>query len=60
MYTVQLRPVPGAWPKYGEDVDRLVKARYDLKSAWLVDALNGEAGYFTYLQRKSHPPQVDR
>jgi hypothetical protein len=60
MYTVQFRPEPAAWPRYPEDVDRLVKARYDLKSAWLVDALNGEAGYFTYLQRKLGPASIDR
>ena len=60
MYTVQFRPTPAAWPHYPEEVERLVKARYDLKSAWLVYALNGEAGYFTYLQRKIGPATIDR
>ena len=52
MYTVQLRPAPGDWPRYPPDLDARVRAEYDLKSAWLVDSANNEAGYFTYLQRK--------
>jgi hypothetical protein len=52
MYTVQLRPVPGDWPRYPPELDARVRGAYDLKSAWLVDPANHESGYFTYLQRK--------
>ena len=52
MYTVQLRPTPGAWPRYPPDLDQRVRAEYELKSTWLADAANREEGYFTYLERK--------
>ena len=52
MYTVQLRPAPGEWPRYPPDLDQRVRAEYELKSAWLADAANREEGYFTYLERK--------
>jgi arabinofuranosyltransferase len=52
VYTVQLRPAPGAWPHYPPDLDARVRTEYELKSAWLVDAANREEGYFTYLARK--------
>ena len=52
MYTVQLRPSPANWPRYPPDLDAYVRGHYDLKSAWLVDDANREAGYFTYLERK--------
>jgi hypothetical protein len=52
MYTVQLRPAPADWPKYPSGLDTRVRAEYQLQSAWLVDAVNHEAGYFTYLERK--------
>jgi len=52
MYTVQLRPAPAEWPRYPPALDARVRAEYQLRSAWLVDPLNHEAGYFTYLERK--------
>ena len=52
MYTVQLRPAPADWPRYPADLEKRVRTEYELRSAWLVDPLNHEAGYFTYLERK--------
>jgi arabinofuranosyltransferase len=52
MYTVQLRPAPADWPRYPPDLDARVRAEYALKSVWLTDSRNAEAGYFTYLERK--------
>jgi hypothetical protein len=52
MYTVQLRPAPADWPRYPPELEARVRAEYQLKSAWLEDPLNHEAGYFTYLERK--------
>lgn len=53
MYTVQLRPAPGDWPAgLPSDLETRVRHEYELKSVWLTDSLNDEAGYFTYLERK--------
>jgi len=52
MYTVQLRPAPADWPRYPPDLEARVRAEYELKSVWLTDSRNDEAGYFTYMERK--------
>jgi len=52
MYTVQLRPQAAGWPSYPAELAARVRAEYTLKSVWLRDPQNREAGYFTYLERR--------
>ena len=40
---------PGVW--------ELVEKDYEPRSVWLTDTVNGEAGYFTYLERRAAAPR---
>ncbi len=52
MFDRNLSPRPLDCPSFGGSLDELVRDNYRLTSVWLVDEANGEAGYFTFLERK--------
>jgi hypothetical protein len=38
-------------------VDPQVRRDYKVGSVWLEDEVNGEAGYFAFLERRDRPPR---
>jgi hypothetical protein len=51
MFTHHLKPEPQSYPsEFGE----LAREHYQLRSVWLNDPVNEEAGYFTFLELKEH------
>ncbi len=53
MLTSDLSPRPQAYPVYPEDIDKILRENYEVRSVWLNDTQNGQAGYFTFLELKS-------
>jgi arabinofuranosyltransferase len=49
------KPFPGV-PLLSPDVDAMVQRDYRIRSVWLEDEVNGEAGYFAFLERRDRPP----
>jgi len=52
MFGRALSREPFPWPTFGPELDPLVRAAYELRSEWLTDVVNGEEGYFTFLERR--------
>lgn len=52
MFSRELTIKPGAYPKYSDDVNKILQDDYKLVYKWLDDKKNSESGYFTFLQRK--------
>ncbi len=57
MFSRRLRDHPAGWPRYDPETDRRLHREYGLRSVYLEDPLNGEAGYFTFLERKDAVPE---
>lgn len=55
MFSRELTDKPQAMPSFGAELDPQVRAEYKLMAAPLDDPVNGESGYFTFLQRKERP-----
>jgi arabinofuranosyltransferase len=45
------KPFPGQ-PKLADEVDELVARDYRVRSVWIEDEVNDEAGYFAFLERR--------
>jgi hypothetical protein len=56
LFSLSLQPDPESFPDYSGDVGKKLEANYQLKSVWLEDPVNQEAGYFTFLELKTHKP----
>jgi arabinofuranosyltransferase len=55
MFSRELTKTPGDLQRFvPPDVWPLVQQDYVLRSVWLTDAVNQEAGYFTFLERRDH------
>ncbi len=52
MFSRDLTSTPQPMPSFDAELDPLVRAEYRLVAAPLDDAINGETGYFTFLQRR--------
>lgn len=52
MFSTYLREAPEPYPDYLAEIDQIIRANYELKSVWLKDSMNDEAGYFTFLELK--------
>jgi hypothetical protein len=52
MWSRSLRDRPAGWPRYEPEVLRELHEHYELRHLWLVDEENGEAGYFSFLERR--------
>lgn len=55
--TGDLYPEPQPFPEYPAEINAFVRRNYVLKTVWLVDRVNQEAGYMHYLERKDHVDQ---
>ena len=53
MWSRSLRDEPAGWPRYEPEVLRELREDYELRHIWLVDEENAEAGYFSFLERRS-------
>jgi|CXWL01.1.fsa_nt_gi hypothetical protein len=53
MFTRALRDEPAEWPRYDPETDRRLRDEYELVSVELEDPINGERGFFTFLERKA-------
>ena len=53
MWSRSLRDRPAGWPRYEPEVLRELHEHYELRHLWLVDEENGEAGYFSFLERQT-------
>ncbi|MCB1034727.1 MAG: hypothetical protein KDD47_12925, partial [Acidobacteria bacterium] len=60
MFVRGLREAPRDWPEYDPQTDRRLRREYELRSVFLEDPINGEAGYFSYLERKAEAPAPQR
>jgi len=47
------------WLNYSPEVDAILKQFYDKVAVWLNDTENNESGYFTFLQRKKNPIDLE-
>lgn len=56
MFSLSLRSEPESYPDYSDEIDKMIQENYRLKSVWLDDHINDEAGYFTFLELKTHEP----
>jgi hypothetical protein len=56
LFSLNLQPDPESFPDYSGDVGKILQTDYQLKSVWLEDPVNHEAGYFTFLELKTHKP----
>lgn len=56
LFSLGLQPEPESYPEYSGDAGRIIRENYQLKSVWLDDRGNNEAGYFTFLELKTHEP----
>jgi len=45
------RPFPGI-PQLAPEIDPLVAREYKIGSIYLVDPVNGQSGYFSFLERR--------
>jgi hypothetical protein len=52
MWSRSLRDEPAGWPRYEPEVLRELREDYELRHIWLADEENGEAGYFSFLERR--------
>jgi arabinofuranosyltransferase len=52
MFDRNLSPRPLDYPNFGGSLDELVRDNYALSSVWLIDEINGEAGFLSFLERK--------
>jgi arabinofuranosyltransferase len=52
MFRRELRAEPLRRLDFGPGVDPRLAAEYELRSVWLEDPANGEAGWFTFLERR--------
>jgi len=52
MFSRELTIEPAAYPKYSEEVNKILQDDYIMVYKWLDDKKNNESGYFTFLQRK--------
>ena len=43
---------PAGWPRYEPEVLRELRERYEIRHVWLEDEVNGEAGYFSFLEQR--------
>lgn len=50
MFSAALRQEPEGYPQFSDGADRTIRENYQLRSVWLVDDVNSEAGYFTFLE----------
>lgn len=50
--TGDLYAEPQPFPSFDEEIDAFVRENYELKTAWLIDTTNQEAGYLHYLELK--------
>lgn len=56
LFSSILQPEPEAFPDYSGEVGKILQENYQLHSVWLEDPVNQEAGYFTFLELKTHKP----
>jgi hypothetical protein len=56
MFSLGLRSEPESYPDYSDEIDKIIHENYQLRSVWLDDSINDEAGYFTFLELKTHEP----
>lgn len=52
MFTRALRDGPEGWPRYDPETDRRLREEYELVHVELTDEVNGEQGWFGFLERK--------
>ncbi len=52
MWSRSLRDRPAEWPRYEPEVLGELFEHYELRHVWLEDEENGEAGYFSFLERR--------
>jgi arabinofuranosyltransferase len=52
MFRRELRAQPLRRLDFGHQVDPRLAAEYELRSVWLEDPANGEAGWFSFLERR--------
>ena len=55
MWSRSLRGEPAGWPRYEPEVMDELRRHYELRHLFLVDEENGEAGYFSFLERRRAP-----
>jgi hypothetical protein len=53
IFSLSLRSEPESFPNYSGQVGEILQENYQLKSVRLDDRVNGEAGYFTFLEAKT-------
>lgn len=53
MFTRRLRDEAEDWPRYGDEVDEILRRDYEKVTVRLNDPANGESGRFTFLERRS-------
>jgi arabinofuranosyltransferase len=53
IFSLSLRSEPESFPNYSGEVGEILQENYQLQSVWLDDHVNGEAGYFTFLEAKT-------
>jgi len=51
MFSREFTGEPLGYPKFSEDVNRILKSEYRVVSIWIEDEQNNEEGYFTFLER---------
>lgn len=56
LFSLSLLPVAESVPDYSGEVRNIIEENYQLKSVWLEDRINSEAGYFTFLELKTREP----
>jgi hypothetical protein len=52
MFRRDLRSEPLEHLRFNADVDEELAREYELRSVWLEDPVNGEAGWFPFLERR--------
>lgn len=55
MFSRALRETPEDWPRYDPETDRRLRDEYELVHVELTDEVNGERGWFGFLERKKGP-----
>jgi len=59
MFSRELTEKEDKFPEYSPGVDTILKQFYDKVAVWLNDTENNESGYFTFLQRKKNPIDLE-
>jgi len=54
MFSREFSEEPLSYPKYSEEVNKILNSEYRVITKWLEDKRNNEAGYFTFLERIDH------